>query len=303
MDMSTYQVRAMRTDQSPQVGENPREGREILVPLLGLAGEVGELLSEYKKYLRDGHSHELFNERIGEELGDLLWYVSNVASKFGLNLDDIAERNLAKCRDRWGESTGNQMALPFPRTAFDHDFPEQERLPRRIELEITDVSINGSQIVRVFIDGIQFGDDLTDNRHNDDGYRFHDVFHFAYAAVLGWSPVFRALLKRKRKSQPKIDEVEDGGRAIVIEEGIAAMVFSYAERHNFLDRAEAVSYELLRTIKSMTSHLEVGRSSAREWERAIMMGFKVWRQIKEKGRGRVIANLDKGLLSLKDPVG
>ena len=46
-------------------------------------------------------------------------------------------------------------------------------------------------------------------------------------------------MRRKRKSDPKVDEVEDGGRAIVIEEGISAMVFSYAERRNFLEGPRA----------------------------------------------------------------
>ena len=41
----------------------------VIVPLLGLAGEAGGLLSEYKKYLRDGAAHRLFKERVGEELG------------------------------------------------------------------------------------------------------------------------------------------------------------------------------------------------------------------------------------------
>jgi hypothetical protein len=53
-----------------------------------------------------------------------------------------------------------------------------------------------------------------------------DVFHLAYAAVLGWSPVTRKLLDRKRRSNPQVDLAEDGGRAIVIEEGIAAMAFA-----------------------------------------------------------------------------
>jgi NTP pyrophosphatase (non-canonical NTP hydrolase) len=75
----------------------------IIVPLLGLAGETGELLSEYKKHLRDRDVHPLPKERIAEELGDLLWHIANVASKSGLDLNDIAEKNLAKARDRWTE--------------------------------------------------------------------------------------------------------------------------------------------------------------------------------------------------------
>ncbi len=67
--------------------------------------------------------------------------------------------------------------------------------------------------------GVYVGDRLTDNAIEPDDYRFHDVFHYAYVAVLGWSPVIRALLRRKRKSDPKLDDAEDGARAILIEEG------------------------------------------------------------------------------------
>ena len=65
--------------------------------------------------------------------------------------------------------------------------------------------------------------------------RFHDVFHLANAAILHWSPVFRALIRQKRKSDPKIDEVEDGGRATVVEEGLTAWIFSYAKGLNFFE--------------------------------------------------------------------
>ena len=83
------------------------------------------------------------------------------------------------------------------------------------------------------------GDRLTDNILEPDDYRFHDVFHYAYTAVLGWSPVMRALFKLKRKSQPKIDEAEDGARALLIEEGIATWIFGQAKKLEFLFRDEA----------------------------------------------------------------
>src|SRR2546425_1996035 len=51
---------------------------------------------------------------------------------------------------------------------------------------------------------------IQDNAYDDDGYRFHDVFHFAHLAILGWSPVLRKLLKRKRRNDVLVDEVEDG---------------------------------------------------------------------------------------------
>ena len=61
-----------------------------LIPLLGLVGEVGSLLGEYKKLLRDGSIHQNFRDEVQEELGDVLWYVANVAEKFGLDLNDVA---------------------------------------------------------------------------------------------------------------------------------------------------------------------------------------------------------------------
>ena len=266
--------------------------------MLGLAGETGQLLSEYKKHLRDGEAHRLFNERVSEELGDLLWYIANVASKFDLSLSDIAVANLAKVKQRWA----SERAEPL---TFDAEFPESERLPRRFEVELIDVEGDARQHVRILIDGKPFGAELTDNAYDPDGYRFHDVFHFAYAAVLGWSPITRALLRRKRKSRPQLDEVEDGGRAAVIEEGVVALVFDYARRHHFLDGVAAIDFQLLRTIKDMTSHLEVRQCTTGEWEQAILQGFDVWRAVLAARGGRIAVDLGRAehhLLWARPPI-
>ncbi|WP_333459455.1 nucleoside triphosphate pyrophosphohydrolase family protein [Microcoleus sp. Pol10D4] len=295
MDFREYQEQALKTDQVPS-----KTGKGITVPLLGLVGEAGELLIQYKKYLRDGEAHKLFPERVAEELGDLLWYIANVSSKFDLDLAEIAEGNLQKCRARWGwkdSVTGVYI--------FDSDFPEHERLPRQFEVEIMEVSENGSVKMKAFINGEKIGDDLTDNSYSSDGYRFHDIFHFSYAAVLGWSPVIRSNLKcnnvkRKRKSNPAIDEVEDGGRAIAIEEGLSALVFSYAKDHQFLEGVDTLDYQLLKTIKNMTSHLEVSQCSFGDWEKAILSGYEVWRQVEKNRGGMVISNLDERSIIYQD---
>ena len=290
MELNEYQRLANQTDQQPEEGNLESDPRSILVPLLGMAGEVGELLGEHKKWLRDGDSYKLFPERVKEELGDLLWYLSNVATKHGLTLEDVADFNLSKTGRRWqpiDASTGQ-------RKLFDEDFPPSERLPRQMDISIKEES----GIAITTIDGAKYGDPLTDNRYEDDGYRFHDICHLSYASVLAWSPTMRALMRRKRKSDPKVDEVEDGGRAIVIEEGISAMVFSYAERRNFLEGAEGLNYDLLRTIKDMTSHLEVSARTEGEWERAIMTGFDIWRQVKARSGGRIHADLERGTIEL-----
>ena len=81
MELNEYQRWANQTDQHPETGDLEAGPRSILVPLLGLASEVGELLGEHKKWLRDGDSYKVLPDRVKEELGDLLWYLSNVASK------------------------------------------------------------------------------------------------------------------------------------------------------------------------------------------------------------------------------
>ena len=291
MELNEYQRLAKQTDQQPETGLEVSHPHNMLIPLLGLAGEAGELLSEHKKWLRDGDSYKLFSTRVREELGDLLWYLSNVATKHDLTLEDIATHNLSKIRNRW-QSPDNEQAT---RSLFDDRFPPKERLPRLMDVSIYEE--DGERAV-IVINGIKTGDSLSDNRFEDDGYRYHDIFHLAYASVLGWSPTLRSLMKRKRKSDPRVDEIEDGGRAIVIEEGIAAMVFSYAERRSFLDGVEGVNYELLRTIKDMTAHLEVRSRSEGEWERAILLGFELWRNVRTRGEGLLQANLDEGSIAL-----
>ena len=302
MDFNTYQRLALETDQVPGSADTQTPGiadddvgRTLLVPMLGLAGEAGELVSEFKKHLRDGSAHRLFRKRVAEELGDLLWYVANVASKFEIPLEEIATANLEKVRARWRGLHEATM------TVLDADSPPAERLPRRFILRIREERCGERVLMHADIDGVALGDPLTDNAHAADGYRFHDVFHASYAAVLGWSPVMRSNLKRKRKSDPRVDEVEDGGRAAVIEEGISAMVFNYARNHNWLDGISTIDFDLLRTIRGMTSHLEVAVRTAGEWEAAILLGYEIFRQVLSHSGGRIAVDLDARTMEYLGP--
>ena len=284
MNLNNYQREAQKTDRVPG-RKYAQAGVDLIVPLLGLAGETGELLSEYKKHLRDGSAHLLFKDRVAEELGDLLWYVANVAAKFDLKLEDIAQGNLKKTKDRWGNQ---DTAL----IVFDAEYKEGERFPRQFEVQLSEVVVRGKKKIRAHMNGKQIGDDLTDNADGPDGYRFHDVFHLGYVAVLGWSPVIRKLLKRKRRSNPQVDEVQDGGRAQVIDEAVAALAFDYAKGHKWLEDVTDLDYQLLRTIKGVTSLLEVRERSMGEWQRAILLGFDVWRAVLKSDGGRILVDLD-----------
>jgi NTP pyrophosphatase (non-canonical NTP hydrolase) len=280
MDLSVYQEEAGKTDQAPG-----REGSAVMVPLLGLAGEVGSLLAEYKKFLRDGPAHRLFQGQIAEDLGDILWYVANVATKFGLDLEQIANANLAKTRDRWPVGPAPEYRL------YDDAYPDDQRLPRRFDVLFSEVLESGRKRVLLTVDGIPMGNLLTDNAYEEDGYRFHDVFHLSYAAILGWSPVSRAGLRRKRRKDSLVDEVEDGGRAVVIDEAISAFVYDYAKKANYLENVAAIDYQLLKAIKSLTAELEVKTRTYGDWERAILDGYRVWRTIWQNRGGTVTVDL------------
>jgi NTP pyrophosphatase (non-canonical NTP hydrolase) len=287
MKFRTYQEAARQTDQ--------RQGADladVAVHLLGMVGEAGSVATEYKKLLRDGPAHTAAKARIREELGDVLWYTAALATKLGLDLEDIARANLEKTRDRWLRTTSEP---------FDDQYPPAERLPRAGIFEfVASVSDAGRPTVRVRHDGQWMGDPLTDNSHVDDGYRFHDVFHLAYAAVLGWSPVTRKLMGRKRKSNPDIDEAEDGGRAIVSEEGIALMAFAYASSHNYLDGVTSLDFPFLNVIRDITAPYEVGVRTAGDWEQAILNGFTTWRALRDNNGGTVILDAASRSLAFQD---
>jgi NTP pyrophosphatase (non-canonical NTP hydrolase) len=283
MKLSDYQAKALETDQTPApLGMGPDAAR--LIPLLGLAGEAGQLLSEFKKRLRDGPSHVQFVDKVSEELGDILWYLANTASKYGLDLDEVARANIKKVQALYGK--------PTPASDYDGAFGVGERLPRKFVVSFREIREGSRVEVRTEIEGRLVGSALTDNAYADDGYRFHDVFHVAYAAVLGWSPVLRGLLRLKRRSQPLIDEVEDGGRAAVIEEGVAAVAFDYARRHSFLANVRDVDEHLLSTLRGMCQHLEVAEQPPSLWRQALLDGFAVWRELVENRGGQVSADLD-----------
>lgn len=261
----------------------------IIVPLLGLAGEAGSLLSEYKKWMRDGDRYRPFTDQVAEEIGDILWYLANIAEKEGLDLQEIAEENLAKIADRfYSEQTRSAPLCRGDR--YDTAYPESEQLPQTLTVEFREIQVDGKRKLETTINGKRFGDSLTDNSHVDDGYRFHDVFHFTNAILLGWSPIVRRTLGVKRKSVPQVDEVEDGARAGVTEEAISAIIFGYAKDFSFFQGSDAVEFSLLRMIKQMTTPFEVRDQGLRQWEIAILEGYRVWREMVANNGGVFIGN-------------
>jgi len=199
----------------------------------------------------------------------------------GISFAEVVHLNLTKIQGRFGEQNISQLPT------FDSGFPDDERIPDEFEIVIRERK-NGRSYLQW--NGVFIGDPLTDSIKDPDGYRFHDVFHFAHAAVLHWSPTFRALIKHKRKSDPRVDEAQDGGRAIVVEEGLTAWVFSRAKLLNFFQGQKELSFDLLKTISQFVSGYEVEACPLKIWEDAILQGYGAFRQVRDNNGGIIIGN-------------
>jgi len=360
----THQVE--RTDRRP-------EPDKLRIAVLGIFGELGSLMSEIKKGVRQGPSYTSFRDTIVEEAGDLLWYFAALSLTLGWPLSRLlsaafdttiseedsfsgVEAHLAKLlsedQDPWllaGERAGTlaahvgadgdrtelfglaASALRAALVAFrsvdigllkpichniekslsrfpssrkplslydDRPTPDgkpisrDERIPSFLPVDFREIQVGSKTVVVQSAFTIKIGDPLTDNIGEGDLYRFHDVFHLAYAAVLGWSPVLRALLKCKRKSHPSLDENQDGARAILIEEGISTFVFNHAKPH-FFEGVTGVDYRLLSTIKAFVKGYEVEDQPFWAWERAILRGYNMFRELSSRRCGRVTLDMSR----------
>jgi NTP pyrophosphatase (non-canonical NTP hydrolase) len=242
---------------------------------------------------------------VNDVLGEIAWHIAALASTYGLSLGEIAETNIHKVSQRHLRTTRTPL--------HDRRFPEQERFPKRFEVVVVSTSQSRS---RMYLNGKRLGDDLTDNAYEDDGYRFHDVMHFANVAKLGWSPVLRSLMNRKRKSRPKTDEVEDGARARIVEEAVIKAIHSEgvrlaqlrnpgekrAKQQLFLNPSE-ISNQFIDFIRNFVSQLEVENNQSWEWEEAIVDGYAIFHQLRRERQGTIIVDLDKRSVEFDPRVG
>ena len=96
MTMNEYQTAARTTACFPSEGL-----LSMLYPVLGLAGETGEVADKIKKVIRrNGEFTTETKTEIAKELGDVLWYVAILSRELGFDLEELARLNLAKLADR-----------------------------------------------------------------------------------------------------------------------------------------------------------------------------------------------------------
>lgn len=94
MTTKDYQEAVKRT-----VNNNLSERETRLNFALGLAGESGEVIDTIKKI--EFHSHVVSEDKIGEELGDVMWYVANLCNVLNLSLEDVLQGNIDKLKKRY----------------------------------------------------------------------------------------------------------------------------------------------------------------------------------------------------------
>ena len=222
----------------------------------------------------------------------ILQAIVGTAEATDVDLDRAVTKNLEKVFSRYPRT------FEYPALA-DAALPAHERLPRRFELFIGEHEVNGKTYVIQTCNGVIVGDRLTDNKAEPDDYRFHDVFHVAYAVHLGWSPILRGLFRVKRKSRPALDENEDGARAGLIEEGIATFIFGRALERHFFEGLESLDFDLLKLVRGFVRGFESERCALWQWERAILDGFRIFRELKKYRKGCLVADLEAHTLEFR----
>jgi len=97
MNFNEYQNESKKTAKYEKIG-----GYGFIYPTLGLAGEAGEVAEKIKKFFRDQNEQMTpeYKELIKKELGDVLWYLSQIATELNMSFEDVAKTNLEKLASR-----------------------------------------------------------------------------------------------------------------------------------------------------------------------------------------------------------
>ena len=277
----------------------------LLEVCLAVLWQLGaELLRRKLPVLEKEINRSVPDRDINRVLGEIAWHLAAVSTLHNLALSDIARSNETKVSYR------RRRGMPTP--LHDSRAPTTQQFPRRFEIAFLTVAKGRS---RMYLDGRQLGAELTDNAYDEDGYRFHDVMHLANVAKLGWSPVIRDLMGRKRKYKAKLDEVEDGARARIVEEAVIKAIHSEgirtarlrspkipASRLFLFAAREDITFRFLRSIHESVRGLEVFANRYWEWEDAIIEGYTVFASLRQEEQGTVTIDLKERTIVFRPDV-
>lgn len=106
MNLTEYQLLAART-----INPEQPDKEKLINFVFGLAGETGETIDLLKKIIFHGHDMEINRDKLAIELGDCLWYIAGIATAAGINLDDIAKRNIEKLKARYPDGFSEERSI------------------------------------------------------------------------------------------------------------------------------------------------------------------------------------------------
>lgn len=282
------------------------DGRVLLEVCIAVVWQLGaELLRPTLPPIEIELNKNIADRPTNVVLGEIAWHLSAMASLYNLSLDDIVASNRQKVNYR------SERGTPTP--LHDVDREKREQFPRNFDVSFVRIGPGQS---RMYVNGHAVGNDLTDNAYKDDGYRFHDVLHLALVAHLGWSPVLRNFMKRKRKSKDdQVDEVEDGGRAQVVEELVIKAIHSEGDKQakaegrcivgkptRLFPNRKLITFRMLKTLHMYVEDLEVAKNTYWEWEDAIFDGCEMFFLLSEEKQGTIHVDLDKRQLTFTPQV-
>lgn len=107
MTLNEYQELAQRT-----ANQDCSVKSRLIIGGLGICGEAGEVAEHIKKYA--GHGHELNDAQVMRELGDVMWYVAEIAGSMGFDLESVAKANIEKLRARYPEGFSSERSINRP---------------------------------------------------------------------------------------------------------------------------------------------------------------------------------------------
>lgn len=103
LTINEYQKLAMRTS-----SKSLSKDMHLMNGALGLSGESGEVADIVKKWWMQGH--DLDQEHIAKELGDICWYIAETATALGYDLETIMQMNIDKLMKRYPEGFSSERS-------------------------------------------------------------------------------------------------------------------------------------------------------------------------------------------------
>lgn len=97
MNINEYQKWADANWHGKSQSREFMDQRDYFIMTAGLGGETGEVLEVLKKDVRDGKFNR---DNLTKELGDVLYYLTMIASYHSISMQDVIDQNIKKLEDR-----------------------------------------------------------------------------------------------------------------------------------------------------------------------------------------------------------